>query len=248
MSEKKVNKRGAGGTGHGPMGGAVEKPKNFKGTSSQLLQYLRPYRLKLIIVIIFAIGSAAFSIVGPKILGKATTSIFEGLVSKISGVEGAGIDFQYIGNIILLLIGLYIISALFSFIQGFIVSGVAQKVSYNLRKEISEKVNRLPLKYFDTKTHGEVLSRVTNDVDTVSQSLNQSMSQIITSTTTLIGVLIMMISISWQMTIVALLILPLSMVLVMTVVKRSQKYFKAQQASLGKVNGHVEEVYSGHNT
>ncbi|MDR7855113.1 ABC transporter ATP-binding protein [Tissierella sp.] len=248
MSEKNVNKRGSGGMGHGPMGGrAVEKPKNFKGTFSQLLQYLRPYRLKLIIVIIFAIGSAAFSIIGPKILGKATTSIFEGLISKISGVEGAGIDFQYIGNIVLLLIGLYLISALFSFIQGFIVSGVAQKVSYNLRKEISEKVNKLPLKYFDTKTHGEVLSRVTNDVDTVSQSLNQSMSQIITSTTTLVGVLIMMISISWQMTIVALLILPLSMVLVMTVVKKSQKYFKEQQASLGRVNGHVEEVYSGHN-
>lgn len=237
------NKMGPG----GPMRGSFEKPKNFKGTFSGLLTYLRPYRLNLIIVIIFAIGSAAFSIVGPKILGKATTKIFEGLVSKVTGVKGAGIDFQYILNIILILIGLYIVSAVFSYVQGFIVSGVAQKVSYNLRKEISEKVNRLPLKYFDKKTYGEVLSRITNDVDTVSQSLNQSMSQIITSATTLVGVLIMMISISWQMTIVALLMLPISMGLVLAVVKRSQKYFKAQQKSLGHVNGQIEEVYSGHN-
>ncbi len=251
MSEKNQNKRGPGGPmGGGPMGGmsrSVEKPKNFKETFRQLLDYLKPYKLRLIIVIIFAIGSSAFSIVGPKILGKATTKIFTGLVSKISGVEGGGIDFTYIGNILMLLTGLYLISTIFSFVQGFIVSGVAQKVSYNLRKEIAEKVNKLPLKYFDTRTHGEVLSRVTNDVDTVSQSLNQSMSQIITSATTLIGVLIMMISISWQMTIVALLILPISLGLVVGVVKKSQKYFKAQQASLGEVNGHVEEVYSGHN-
>lgn len=250
MSEKNQNKRGPGGMGGGPMGGmsrSVEKPKNFKQTFKQLLDYLSPFRLRLIMVIIFAIGSAAFSIVGPKILGKATTKIFEGLVSQISGVEGGGIDFPYIGNILMMLTGLYLISTIFSFVQGFIVSGVAQKVSYNLRKEIAEKVNRLPLKYFDTRTHGEVLSRVTNDVDTVSQSLNQSMSQIITSATTLIGVLIMMISISWQMTIVALLILPISLGLVIGVVKKSQKYFKAQQASLGEVNGHVEEVYSGHN-
>lgn len=236
--------------GHGPMGGmkgSFEKPQNFKETTTKLLEYLKPYRLKLIIVILFAIASTVFSIVGPKILGKATTKIFEGLVSKISKVEGAGIDFQYIGNIVLLLIGLYLLSALFAFIQGFIVSGVAQKVSYNLRKEISEKVNRLPLKYFDTKTHGEVLSRVTNDVDTVSQTLNQGMSQMITSATTLVGVLIMMISISWQMTIIAFLILPISMTLVLSIIKRSQKYFKAQQESLGRVNGQVEEVYSGHN-
>lgn len=247
MSEKKVN---SGPRGHGPMGGmgrAVEKPKNFKETFGQLLHYLRPYRLKLMIVILFAIGSAAFSIGGPKILGKAITKIFEGLVSKISGAENAGIDFQAIGNTLKILIGLYLTSTVFSYIQGFIVTGVAQDVSYNLRKEISEKVNRLPLKYFDTRTHGEVLSRVTNDVDTVSQSLNQSMSQIITSATTIIGVLIMMISISWQMTLVALLILPVSLFLVLSVVKRSQKYFKEQQASLGSVNGHVEEVYSGHN-
>lgn len=249
MSEKSKQGQRPSGGGHGPMGmgGSFEKPKNFKGTFSKLLEYLSPYTIKFIIVIIFAIGSASFSIVGPKILGRATTRIFEGLVSKISGVEGAGIDFQYIGNIISILIGLYLLSTVFSFLQGFIVSGVAQKVSYNLRKEISEKVNRLPLKYFDKMTHGEVLSRVTNDVDTVSQTLNQSLSQIITSATTLIGVLIMMISISWQMTIAALLILPVSMMLIMIVVKRSQKYFKAQQEFLGHVNGQVDEVYGGHN-
>lgn len=247
MSERKIqdHRRGP----KGPMRGMgrFDKPKNFRETFRKLLNYLRPYRIKLIIVIVFAIGSAAFSIVGPKILGKGTTKIFEGLVGKVSGIPGSGIDFQYIGNIISILIGLYLISALFSYIQGFIVTGVAQRISYNLRKEISKKINRLPLKYFDTNTHGDVLSRVTNDVDTVSQTLNQSMSQIITSATTLIGVLIMMISISIRMTIAALLILPISMFLVLSIVKRSQKYFKVQQESLGRVNGHIEEVYGGHN-
>lgn len=249
MSEKNIrpqgHKMGRGPMGGGPIGGRFEKPKDFKGTFSKLMRYLKPYTLKLIVVMIFAIGSTIFAIIGPKILGKATTKIFEGLVSKVSG--GAGIDFDYILNIIKLLMGLYIISALFSYIQGFIVTGIAQKVSYNLRKEISNKVNKLPLKYFDNITHGDVLSRVTNDVDTVSQSLNQSMSQIITSTATLIGVFIMMLTISWQMTIAALLILPISMFLVMSIVKRSQKFFKAQQESLGRVNGHIEEVYGGHN-
>jgi ATP-binding cassette subfamily B multidrug efflux pump len=236
----------AGGGMHGGMGRVVEKPKDFKGTMKKLLQYLSPYNTSFIIVIIFAFGSAAFSIAGPKILGKATTRIFEGLVEKVRGIEGASIDFDYIGRIIKILIGLYVTSAVFSFIQGFIVSGVAQKVSFNLRKEISEKINRLPLKYFDKKTHGEVLSRITNDVDTVSQTLNQSLSQIITSVTTLIGVLIMMISISWQMTLLALLILPLSMTLVLTVVKKSQVYFRDQQRYLGEVNGYVEEMFGGH--
>ncbi|MCP1122665.1 ABC transporter ATP-binding protein/permease [Bacillus sp. 3103sda1] len=253
MSDRKIeNKRqggpGPGGGGH--MGGGmrkIEKAKNFKGTMNKLLQYLKPYKFSIMIVIIFAIGSAAFAIAGPKILGKATTKLFEGLVSKVTGAPGAAIDFTYIGNIVVILLGLYIASAVFGIIQGYIISGVAQKVSYNFRKEIDEKINRMPLKYFDKTTHGEVLSRVTNDVDTVSQTLNQSMSQIITSVVTIIGVLIMMFSISWQMTLVALLILPVSMMLIMGVVKRSQKYFKSQQEYLGHVNGQVEEIYSGHN-
>ncbi len=248
MSEKRTRRRpGKMESGAGTGSGSFEKPKNLKETFSKLLGYLRPYRLQLGVVIVFAIGSAAFSIVGPKILGRATTNIFEGLVAKIAGLPGGGIDFGYLGNIILILIGLYLLSAFFSFVQGFIVTGVAQKISYNLRREISQKVNRLPLKYFDTVTHGEVLSRVTNDVDTVSQSLSQSTSQIITSGTSFIGVLIMMISISWQMTLAAILMLPISMALVMVVVKRSQKYFVAQQKNLGYVNGHIEEVYGGHN-
>ncbi|MFA5524074.1 MAG: ABC transporter ATP-binding protein [Tissierellales bacterium] len=250
MSENDTKKQQPRRMGHGPMGGMggkVEKPKDFKRTFSKLLDYLRPYRLKLIIVMLFAIGSTIFTIRAPKILGKATTKIFQGLVSKVSGVAGGGIDFQYILNIIYLLIGLYVLSSIFSFIQGIIVTGVSQKVSYNLRKEISEKMNKLPLKYFDSVSHGDVLSRVTNDVDTVSQTLSQSMSQIITSATTLVGVLIMMLSISWQMTIAAILILPISMILVMGIVKKSQKFFKAQQESLGLVNGHIEEVYGGHN-
>ncbi|MCR1952661.1 MULTISPECIES: ABC transporter ATP-binding protein [unclassified Clostridium] len=248
MSNNVRNKR-HGGFG-GPMGGmhgGGGKAKDFKGTVSKLLKYLKPYRISIIIVLIFAIGSAAFSIIGPKILGKATTKLFEGLVSKVSGEVGAAIDFTYIGNILVLLAVLYVVSAVFSFIQGFVMSGVSQKVSYNLRKEISEKINRMPLKYFDKMTHGEVLSRVTNDVDTVSHTLNQSMSQMITSITTLIGVLIMMLSISVTMTLAAILIIPLSGILIALVVKKSQKYFKEQQAFLGHVNGHVEEIYSGHN-
>ena len=253
MSDRKIENRKQGGPGPGgggPMGGGmrkIEKAKNFKGTMNKLLQYLKPYKLSILIVILFAIGSAAFTIVGPKILGNATTKLFEGLVSKVSGAPGAAIDFIYIGNIVVLLLGLYILSTVFGIIQGYIISGVAQKVSYNFRKEIDEKINRMPLKYFDKTTHGEVLSRITNDVDTVSQTLNQSMSQIITSVITIIGVLIMMLSISWQMTLVALLILPVSMILIMAVVKRSQKYFKSQQEYLGHVNGQVEEIYSGHN-
>jgi len=232
-----------GGMGPMPMG---EKPKNFKKTMKNLLAYLRPYNLSLIIVLIFAAGSAAFSIVGPNTLKKAVNKLFEGLITKVQGVTGAGIDFGYIGNILLILLGLYLASSLFGFIQGFIMSGVAQKVSYNLRKAISEKINRLPLSYFDTKTHGEVLSRVTNDVDTVSNTLNQSLSQIVTSVTTLIGVLIMMFSISWIMTLATLLIMPISTILIVTVVKKSQKHFKTQQEYLGRLNGHVEEMFGGH--
>lgn len=243
---KKGSTGGRGPMGRGPMAGAGEKAKNFKGTMKKLISYLKPFTAFIIVVIIFAIGSAAFSIIGPKILGKVTTNIFEGLVGKVTG-SGVGIDFEYIGRILLILLGLYVISTLFSFVQGFIMSGVTQKVSYNLRKEISEKINRMPLKYFDNKTHGEVLSRVTNDVDTVSQNLNQSMTQVITSITTLIGVLIMMISISGIMTLATLLILPISMLLISIVVKKSQKHFRNQQRYLGNVNGQVEEIYGGHN-
>lgn len=232
--------------GGGPPHARFDKPRDFKTTFIKLVKYLQPYKTKLLIVGLFAVGSTAFSIAGPKILGKATTKIFEGLVSKVSGLEGAGVDFQYISRIIFGLIALYLASALFSYIQGFIVAGVAQDVSYNLRREISRKINRLPLKYFDRTSFGDVLSRVTNDVDTVSHTLSQSTTQIITSVTTFVGVLIMMLSISWQMTLIALVMLPITMILVMLVVKHSQKYFKAQQESLGRVNGHVEEVFGGH--
>ena len=247
-NENKKRPPMGGGHGHGHshgMGGG-EKAKDFKGTMKNLFEYLKPYRLSMLVVIIFAIGSATFSIVGPKVLGKATTKIFEGLMNKVSG-NSIGMDFDYIGKILLILLGLYVISAIFSYIQGFIMSGISQKVSYNLRKAISEKINRMPLKYFDSKTHGEVLSRVTNDIDTLSQNLNQSLSQVISSTTTIIGVLIMMLSISVQMTLVSLIMLPVSMILIMLVVKKSQKYFKQQQEYLGHVNGQVEEVYGGHN-
>ncbi|GAA0090077.1 ABC transporter ATP-binding protein [Paraclostridium bifermentans] len=233
----------------GPMGGmrGTEKAKDFKGTMKNLFNYLKPYRISIFIVVIFAIGSSAFSIVGPKVLGKATTEIFEGLIRKVSNQGNAGIDFNYIGKVLLILLGLYVISALFSFVQSFIVSGISQKVSYKLRKEISEKINRMPLKYFDKRTHGEVLSRVTNDIDTLSQNLNQIMTQIITAVTTVIGVLIMMLSISWQMTIASLLILPISMIIIGFIVKNSQSHFKSQQKYLGHVNGQVEETYGGHN-
>lgn len=223
-----------------------EKAKDLKGTIKKLLTYLKPYRISIIIVIIFAIGSATFSIVGPKILGSATTEIFNGLVSKVTGT-GTGINFDKIGQILLSLLILYLISLFFSFIQGFIMSGVTQKIIYNLRKQISIKINKLPMKYFDTKTHGEILSRVTNDVDTLGQNLDQSLTQTITSITTLIGVLIMMFSISVTMTLAALIILPISMGLLTLVMGKTQKYFQQQQTYLGKINSHVEEIYGGHN-
>ncbi|MCR8746328.1 ABC transporter ATP-binding protein [Romboutsia lituseburensis] len=238
----------AGGPMGGPMGhgmGGTEKAKDFKGTMKKLLQHLKPYKIAMIFVVIFAIGSAAFNIVGPKILGNATTEIFEGLVAKVSGT-GNGIDFDSILKTLTMLSVLYVISAVFSFIQTFVTSDISQKVSYNLRKEISEKINRLPLNYFDKKTHGEVLSRVTNDVDAISQNLNQILSQMITSITTIIGVLIMMLSISVSMTLVSLVIIPMSLIFIMIVVKKSQKHFKSQQEYLGHTNGHVEEIYSGH--
>lgn len=232
--------------GMGGAMGAGEKAKDFRGTMKKLIQHLKPYRVVMILVVILAIGSASFSIVGPKILGNATTEIFNGVVSKVSG-SGNGINFDSISKTLLILVGLYIISAVFSYIQTFITSDISQKVSYNLRKEISIKINKLPLKYFDKNTHGEVLSRVTNDVDAISQNLNQILSQMITAATTLIGVLVMMISISVTMTVVTLLIIPLSLIFITIVVKKSQKHFKNQQIFLGHANGHIEEIYSGHN-
>lgn len=224
---------------------AGEKAKDFKGTIKKLIKYMSTFKVHMIFVAVFAIGGTIFNIAGPKILGKATTEIFNGLVSKVSG--GSGMDFGKIGQILLLTLGLYVISALCSFIQGIIMTGVSQKTTYRLRKEISEKISRMPMNYFDTKPVGEVLSRVTNDVDTLGQSLNQSATQMITSVTTIIGVLVMMLSISPLMTLVAILILPVSVILISFVMKHSQKYFRGQQKYLGNVNGQVEEIYSGHN-
>ena len=231
------------GPSKGPM--SVEKAKDFKGTTKKLLNnYLSNYKIAIIIVIIFAIGSTIFSIVGPKILGNATTEIYNGLISKISG--GEGINFQKILEILLTLLGLYLISMLFSAIQGFTMTGVAQKLTYKMRNELIEKINKLPMKYFDKRTNGEVLSIISNDIDTLSQNLNQCITQIITSICTLIGILIMMLSISWQMTIASLIILPVAALLVKKIVSKSQKYFKNQQDYLGHVNGQVEEIYGGH--
>lgn len=230
--------------GHGRMMGG-EKAKDFKGTAKRLFHYLGTYKISIITVIIFSICSAAFSIVGPKIMGKATTEIFNGLVGKILGTS-SGIDFGKIASILLTLLGLYILSMIFSYLQGFIMSGVNQKVAFNLREEISHKMHRLPLKYFESQTTGQILSRVTNDVDSLSQSLDQSLTQVISSITTLIGVLIMMISISPLMTVITLLIVPLALFMMSFIMKRSQKYFKDQQEYLGEINGTIEEVYSGH--
>ena len=222
-----------------------EKAKDLKGTIKKLGKYLSVYKVALVFVVIFAIGSTIFNIAGPKILGQATTELFEGLVGKVSG-QG-GIDFEKIGQILLMLLGLYLCSALFSFIQGYLMTGISQKLTYRMRKEISEKIDRLPMEYFDKMTHGEILSRITNDVDTLSQSLNQSATQLITSVTMIIGVLVMMLSISPLMTVVAILILPVAMGLISVIVKHSQRYFRDQQEYLGHVNSQVEEVYGGHN-
>ena len=237
-----------GGMRHGPMGGgrmaSGEKAKNFKGTIKKLLSYMGRFKLALGLVMICAVGSTVFNIVGPTILGNATTEIFNGLISKVQG--GAGIDFGALGTIILSLVALYAASALFSFIQQLTMTQITQKTTYRMRKEMTDKFHRMSMNYFDTKTHGEILSRVTNDVDTISMSLNQAISQLITSVTMIIGVLIMMFRINVVMTLVALLIVPVSLAFVMVIVKHSQKYFRSQQSFLGDINGHVEEVYSGH--
>ena len=235
----------------GPMGGprrgqTTERAKDFKKTTKKLIRsYLVKYKIPIIIVMIFAIGSTIFTIVGPKILGNATTEIFNGLVSKLSG--GTGIDFGKVGQIALTLLGLYVISALFSFVQRFLMTNVAQKITYKLRNDIAVKINKLPMKYFDKKTNGEVLSIITNDIDTLSMNLNQSITEIITSVCTIIGILVMMFSISWQMTLISLVILPIAGILVTFIVKKSQRYFTRQQDYLGHVNGQVEEIYGGLN-
>ena len=225
--------------------GAAEKAKDLKGTMKKLIRYMRRFYAPIVLVILFAIASTVFNIVGPTILGDATTEIFNGLIRKVSG--SGGIDFEKVRNILLLLLGLYVISAVFSFVQGLIMTHVSNHVTYQMRKDISEKIHRMPMKYFESRTYGEVLSRVTNDVDTLGQSLNQSMTQIITSATQIIGVVVMMIRISLPMTGAVLLTLPLSIGLIGLIMSKSQPYFKAQQANLGELNGQVEEIYSGHN-
>lgn len=233
--------RGPMGPGHGFVG---EKPKDFKGSSKKLIKYLGKYWIAIVIVMIFAAASTVFSVAGPKVMGKATTALAEGLMDKISGT--GGIDFDYIAKVLLFTLGLYIISAVFMFIQGLIMTNITQKTCYRMRKEIVEKINRMPMKYFESRTYGEVLSRITNDVDTLGQSLNQSITQVITSVATLIGTLVMMLSISPLMTIISIVILPVSAFLISFVVKHSQKFFRQQQEYLGHINGQVEEVYGGH--
>ncbi len=231
--------------GRGPVMASGEKAKDFKGTLKKLLAYMKPHRVAVTFVVIFAIASTVFNIVGPKILGQATTKIFEGVMDMIANT-GNGIDFEGIAKILLFLVGLYIISAVFSALQGFLMTGVSMKVTYKLRENTFSKINRLPFKYFDKTSYGEVLSFLTNDIETVNQTLNQSLTQIITSVATVIGILVMMFSISWQMTLVTLCIIPLSFVFIVLVVKRSQKYFSSQQEYLGHINGHIEEIYGGH--
>ena len=229
---------------HGMMSASNEKAKNLSKTLSTLLKYLKPFRIAIVFVIIFAVGSTIFTIIGPKILGNATTKLVQGLIAKYSGT--GSIDIDGIKHTLLLLLCIYVLSGILSYIQAWIMSGVTQKVTYRLREEISLKINRLPLNYYDKRTHGEVLSRITNDVDTMSQSLTQSIQMIFTSLITIIGILYMMITISWQMTLMALVIVPLSAVAAMSVVKNGQKYFIQQQKTLGEVNGHIEEMYGGH--
>jgi len=247
------NRRTEGGPprGRGPMGRGHmammqgEKARDFKGTIRKLIEYLGSYKTAIVIVMFFAVASTIFVIAGPKILGQATTRLFEGVMGQIAGT-GSGIDFDYIGRIILITLALYVGSTLFSYIQGWIMSGISADITYRFRKDIADKINRMPFKYFDSTSQGEVLSRITNDVDTVNQTLSQSLSQIITSVVTVIGVLVMMLTISWKMTLIALLIIPMSMVIVILVVRQSQKYFKQQQDYLGHINGHVEEMFGGH--
>ncbi len=230
---------------HGPPGRSGEKPKDFKGTIRKLIAYMGRYKIAVLIVMIFAVGSTVFNVIGPKILGNATTELFEGLIAKITGA--GSIEFGKIGRILLGLMGIYVLSTVFAFVQGWIMTTVSQKLSYQLREDISKKINRMPLAYFESNTVGDVLSRITNDVDTLGQSLNQSITQLITSVCTLIGVTVMMLSISPLMTLITVIILPVSVVFVLVVVKKSQKHFFAQQKYLGDIDGQIEETFSGHN-
>ena len=225
------------------MGG--EKAKDFKGTIGKLFRYIGKYKAAVVVVAIFAIGSTVFNVVCPKVLGKATTALSEGIMNKITG--NGGIDFTYIGKILLFCLGLYVLSVAFSFVQGFIMTGITQKVCYRMRREVSEKINRMPMSYFESRTYGEVLSRITNDIDTMGNGLNQSITQLITSVSTVIGVIVMMLTISPLMTLISVLILPISIMLMMFVIKKSQRFFKQQQEYVGHINGQVEEVYGGHN-
>ena len=225
------------------MGG--EKAKDFKGTIGKLFRYIGKYKAAVVVVAIFAIGSTVFNVVCPKVLGKATTALSEGIMNKITG--NGGIDFTYIGKILLFCLGLYVLSVTFSFVQGFIMTGITQKVCYRMRREVSEKINRMPMSYFESRTYGEVLSRITNDIDTMGNGLNQSITQLITSVSTVIGVIVMMLTISPLMTLISVLILPISIMLMMFVIKKSQRFFKQQQEYVGHINGQVEEVYGGHN-
>ncbi len=245
MSEPR--RRGRMGHGHGPGAGMApgEKAKNFRGTIRKLIQYMGNYKIGVAVVLLFAVASTAFGIAGPKILGQATTELFHGLVAKVTGA--GEIDFGKIGEILLFLVSVYLVSAACSFVQSFIMTGITQKICFRFRADISSKINRMPMKYFESRTVGEVLSRITNDVDTLGQGLNQSVTQLITSVATIIGILVMMLSISPVMTLIALVILPVSAALIGVVVKFSQKYFIAQQKYLGEINGQVEEVFSGHN-
>ena len=222
-----------------------EKAKDFKGTIGKLFRYIGKYKAAVVVVAIFAIGSTEFNVVCPKVLGKATTALSEGIMNKITG--NGGIDFTYIGKILLFCLGLYVLSVTFSFVQGFIMTGITQKVCYRMRREVSEKINRMPMSYFESRTYGEVLSRITNDIDTMGNGLNQSITQLITSVSTVIGVIVMMLTISPLMTLISVLILPISIMLMMFVIKKSQRFFKQQQEYVGHINGQVEEVYGGHN-
>lgn len=241
MSDTRKRRRGGPG---GRRADPTDKAKDFKGTFKKLFLYLRPYYVQLVIVVIFAVGSTIFSIAGPKVLAKATDKLTAGILAKVRNT--GGIDFAYINRILIILVVMYIISSVFNYIQGYLTSGISQKVAYGLRKDISEKMDRLPLSYFDRHSSGDILSRVTNDIDTIAQSLNQSMSQMITSIVQIVGILIMMLSISWQMTLIAICILPVTGLILSFIMGRSQKYYVKQQASLGDVDGHIEEMYGGH--